>query len=427
MGYNFFNIVRLKDNLRMKNKLKSFVNSLGLAISEGRKIPFADNDISYVLELQHNRIKDKGLDIEYLIYDRDNTRDATIGSQWKDTRYESFVCSEQYGVKRKITKDGRVLYSDKKRNILYTTITDVISGVHPDDEIIPCPNCGNVSTIAQIQGGCPYCGTMYKMDDLFPKVTGYHFMEDVAVAGNEHKIGMALSIAITVIVLEMIMFIAALVRGEAFEIETILTSVLMIFLGALFGYFGYGIYLLVRLFSIGPRQSAGKWGTIGSRKSFEQRMKAISPEFSFEYFTSKAISLIKTSVYAPNEQDLMFYKGQPLDPQFKNIIDMNYGGALGLADFRDEYGKVVVTTDAFFDVLYAEGDTIINRREVFKAVFRRRTDIPVDMQFSMAKIQCASCGSSFNAIQNKYCPYCGTEYNIESQDWILTDLSRKYA
>ena len=423
MGYSFFRINHLKDNF--KQKLNRFIGSLGPAIGEGKKITFADNDISHVLELQHERIKEKGLEIEYEVYDRDTSRGAVVGAEWKDARYESFVCHEQYGVKRKILKDGKPIYSDKKRNILYTTITDVISGVHPDDEIISCPNCGNVNTIAQIQGGCPYCGTVYKMDDLFPKVTGYHFMEDVAVTGSEHRIGMALSIIITIIVMQIIVFIGALFRGEAFEIETIFTSILMIFLGALFGYFIYGIFLLVRLFSVGPKQSAGKWGTIGSRKNFEQRMRFYSPDFSFEYFTSKAISLIKTTVYAPNEMDLQFYKGQPIDPKFKNIIDMNYGGALGLTGFKEENGRLIITTDAFFDVLCVEGDRIVNKREVYNAVFVRRMDVPVDMQFSMAKIQCPSCGSSFNAIKNKYCPYCGTDYNIESQDWILTELYSK--
>ena len=44
------------------------------------------------------------------------------------------------------------------------------------------------------------------------------------------------------------------------------------------------------------------------------------------------------------------------------------------------------------------------------------------MSFSMTKIQCPTCGSSFNAIQNKKCPFCGHEYDIESQDWVLKEI-----
>ena len=423
MGYNL-RVTELKENF--KQKLNSFVRSLGPAICEGKKIPFADNDVSYALELQHKRIKEKGLDMTFEVYDRDTGTDASVGSEWRDARYESFVCHEQYGVNRKIVKDGKVLFSDRRKNIIYTTITDVISGVHPDNESVSCPNCGNVSTLAQIQGGCPYCGTMYKMDDLFPKVTGYYFLEDVAPSRKEHTLGIWLFILAGIVTTFMLVVLVALIRGDLFEPETIIGLVVGVpIYGGFYGFFHYGIYRLIRLFVVGPRQSAGKFGTIGSRKSFEQRMKTISPEFSFEYFTSKAVSLIKTAVFAPNEQELLFYRGQPLDPMFKNIIDMNYGSALGLTEFKEDFGKVFVTANVFFDVLYAEGDKITFKREVFKAVFQRRTDIPVDMQFSMAKIQCSSCAGSFNAIQNRYCPYCGTSYNIESQDWVLLELSRR--
>lgn len=422
MGYSFFRITYLNDHYRQK--LNSFVESLGPAVGEGRKISFADNDISCLLAFQHKRIKDKGLDFEYEIYDRDARAGAMVTAEWKDDRYESCVCNEQYGVARKISKGGRKLYSDRKRNILYATVTDVASGIHPDSETISCPNCGSISTIAQVQEGCPYCGTMYKMDDLFPKVTGYWFLEDVGIAPNEHKTGLRLSMLLTAVIFILIMLIRTMHRGEAFGIETILGSVLLIPLGLLVGYMLYSLFLLVRLITVGSGQSRGKWGTIGSRKKFEQKMKPIFPDFSYEYFTGKAISLIKTAVFASDEQKLLFYKGEPLDSSFRNIIDMNYGGALGLSDFKQENGRVTITTDAFFEVLYAEGDRITNRREKFRAVFLRRTDIPFDMQFSMTRIQCPSCGGSFNAIRNKYCPYCGRAYQLESHDWIICELHR---
>ena len=40
---------------------------------------------------------------------------------------------------------------------------------------------------------------------------------------------------------------------------------------------------------------------------------------------------------------------------------------------------------------------MIFKRERFRAVFRRRTDIPINLQFSMTMIQCPTCGGSFNA------------------------------
>lgn len=387
MGYNIFETVNLKQSFR--KKLKSFVATLGSAITKGNKISFADNDISY-------------------------------------------VSNEQYNIRRKITRDGKKLFEDNKRSSMYATITDVISGVHPDDEVCSCPNCGSVSTIAGLQDGCPFCGTRYKMSDLFPKVTGYYFIEDVSLAGDEGKrimrkfmIGAVIAILLFALIVEFFVFKDQHARGEEFNFGLLLAPLFLIPIGIAVGYFAYSFYLIFRTIAVGSRQSAGKWGAIGSRGSFEKRMKAIFPDFSFEYFTGKAISLIKTAVYAPNEQELLFYRGDALAPEFKDIIDLNYGAALGLADFKEEDGRVIVSTDAFFDVLYDTDGKIRSRKEKYRAVFIRRTDIPIDMRFSMTKIQCPTCGGSFNAVQNRICPFCGRSYDIESQDWILSKLYRE--
>ena len=419
MGYNFFKITELKDSFR--RKLNTFAATLGSAITHGEKISFADNDISYALQLQNERLKNKQLTMEYELYDRDSSRNAMVGSEWRDAHYESFVCNEQMGVKRKILKGGSKIYSDNKKNILYTTITDVTNGIHPGNESVCCPNCGNVTTIAGLQGGCEYCGTMYKMDDLFPRVTGYYFLNDVAVAGNEGKKGILLSIFLTYIATVLLAVGLMIVKGD-FSIGRLLFMIPMFPIALFAGYILYSIFMLIRLIVVGSSQSAGKYGTIGSRKKFEQRMKMITPEFSFEYFTSKVISLIKTVIYSENPQDLLFYKGGPTASEFKDIIDLNYGGALGLAKFKEEGGIVTVYTDAFFDVLYAKDSKIRFKRETFRAVFQRRTDIPINLEFSMTKIQCPACAGSFNAMRNKKCPYCGNAYDIISDDWVLVDL-----
>ena len=69
MGYNFF---KTKDVSNIFNiKLNEFKASLGTAICKGKNIPFADNDITYMLKLQHDRVSKKGLELEYDIYSRD--------------------------------------------------------------------------------------------------------------------------------------------------------------------------------------------------------------------------------------------------------------------------------------------------------------------------------------------------------------------
>ncbi len=424
MGYNFFNIKEVPE--ASNRKLNEFRASLGPAVSEGKEISFANNDINYAHKLQHERLEEKGLELDYEIYSR-NERDRFISaSNWADAHYNSTVCFNFCGVKRKVTRDGKRRFSDDKRSVLYETVTDVVSGAHPDNDTINCPNCGAPSTVAGLQNGCEYCGTRYRMDDLFPKVSAYYFLEDASMTKKEFWRGYLIFYPITFVIMYLI---ACILNGPVYlpwnlfaNPRDLIGSLIGFSIGSFFGaYVIYAYFLLFRLV-IKAIASAGKMGTAGSRKRFEARMKRVSPEFSYQYFTSKAISLIKTAIFAKDEKELVFYRGEALDPGMKNIIDLNYGGALGCKSFTENGNFVTVVTKAYFDVLYAEENRIYAKSRVFSATFKRRTDLPVNLNFSMTRISCPSCGSSFDATKNKNCPYCGNEYEITTDDWALVEL-----
>ena len=411
MGYNFFNIKEISGVF--SRRLNDFRASLGNAVSKGKNITFADNDVTYTLKLQHDRISKKGLEIDYDIYSRDNNRNKFIaGSSWKDSHYESTVCFNQSGIKRKVRKNGRTKYRDNRKSVLYETITDTITGSHPDNDPYSCPNCGAVSTVAELQSGCSYCGTRFQMDDLFPKVTSYYFIDTFGMTKKEFASGYFVSFFITLIAMYSLCFV--LNKSIGYYIGFTLGSFAIAY--PLYAYFLF-MKMIVRVIS-----SVGKLGTAGSRRKFETRMKRISPEFSYEYFTSKTLSLIKTAVFSENEKELMFYKGEKLDPMMKDIIDMNYGGALGCKSIYEEENMVTVETKVYFDVLYASGDKVYFKKQIFSATLKRRTDIPVNFNFSMTKITCPSCGGSFDAMKEKHCPYCGHEYDITTDDWALVEL-----
>jgi ribosomal protein S27E len=48
--------------------------------------------------------------------------------------------------------------------------------------------------------------------------------------------------------------------------------------------------------------------------------------------------------------------------------------------------------------------------------------MPVKFNFSMTRISCPTCGLSYDATRNKFCPGCGNEYEIISDDWALVEL-----
>ena len=428
MGKNYFQAIPIKESY--DKKLISFTSSLGAAIGKGETIPFADNDLTYTLDLQHERIKEKNIDFDYQVYKR--TQDSRVGNtfydveDWADEHYSSTVGFASLGVRRQVRKNGSVLYRDTLRHVFYGIVTD-ISGDHPDNEIHICPNCGADSTIEELQNGCPYCGTQYKMDDLFPKITSYYFFDQLRITKRQLLIGWPVcSLICALIGLVIIPFLKDVPRLSEMINRFIMNDIRTAIIYGIVAALGYGFFLFLfahlLLKIVQAVIDLDRMGTAASRERFELRMKKITPEFSYEYFKCKAISLIKTAVYSKDESELLCYSGGPLPAEFKDIIDLNYAGTFGLKGFSEDEGMVAVETRSYFDVLSIRDDKVSYTHPVISATFRRRTDIPVNMSFSMTRVQCPACGASFNPVKNKFCPSCGNEYELITDDWVLADL-----
>ena len=412
-------------------KLISFSSSLGDAICKGKPVPYADNDVTYMLDLQHKRIKEKNIEMDYEVFKWTNDSGAGNtffdGEVWYDEHYISTVGLSFLGIKRLIRKDDQVIYQDKHRRDFYATVTNIISGTQPDDDSYVCPNCSAVSTIAELQNGCPYCGTQYKMDDLFPKITGFYFFDSLRMTTKQVLIGWPVCTAVCALIvllcrplINSIPVVADILQNYSdpgYAALVLYGPIACIVWG---GFFFLLLHLLSKLAK--AIVDSGRMGTAKSRERFEQRMQNLTPGFSFEYFKNKAISLIKTAVYSKDESELLCYKGEPLPSEFKDIIDLNYAGTFGLKGFNEEDGIISVETKSYFDVLSIKDNTAILTQPVISATFRRRTDIPVNLNFSMTKINCPACARSFNPVKNKFCPSCGKEYELISDDWVLTDL-----
>ena len=74
----------------------------------------------------------------------------------------------------------------------------------------------------------------------------------------------------------------------------------------------------------------------------------------------------------------------------------------------------------FFDIIFYS--TIISSlsftyADVFISVLYS-SNVFIAISFTMLAI--LSCGASIDVNANGKCPYCGTIYNLEDKDWVLT-------
>lgn len=409
---------------------ENFALDLESFTSTGTYPSDAGQDLKYGLELQFERLKEKRLKMRYGISPRGLSPDGHGAvRQWKDQKYVTRMEYRTCSLSREIYRDDRKVYEKKQKSIFYQFITDARNANAMGEEPYACPNCGAVSKISVLRSGCPFCKTYFSMQELFPKVTNYYFLPDVSYTGQELKRTL-IRVMLPCIVVSILAYTMLFYQGDAATKEGIarIVSALLpgVFAGVLFGGFvGYLLWAVVQvgsLFVQAGQSTPMLVNTAGSGKRFVSFMSQYSPEFSYEYFSEKVVSLLKMLIYSPNPSDLPYYEGEPLGDRFRNVIESSHAGAVALKRYGVQGDNCQVWVDVYLENLYDHGNRIVTKRETVRVELRRNVRKPIDMHFSIEKIQCKSCGASFNAAKMRNCTHCGTRYEIGDDDWIITRI-----
>lgn len=387
-----------------------------------------DQDIQYALKLQKERLQNKKVSMQYSFVPRGHFADKDLdGRRWSDAHYTSQMKLRSCAMERTIFRNGKREYTNRKSMNFYQTITDVNTPQLAENDTYNCPSCGGVSTFAQLQTGCPYCGTCFRMSDIFPVVSNYYFLEDAGYTEEEYKAKLTKFMIVTGILFFFFMLFKYLFfdgipeGGPVSFLFTLLLS--SVFGGVIMGWLLFSFSLLGKLIWESGR-SLPVLFLMGTGTSFVNLMKRYSPEFSYEYFSNKVISLLKAIMFTDNLSELAIYEGAPLDGIFDDVIDVFYAGAMGLSKFRVEGDFCFVTVAVILDNLYDNGEKIYQRRNKYIIQVKRNLSRPINMHFSIQRLQCKNCGASFDATKEKHCPSCGSAYHLEYEDWVVTQIKK---
>lgn len=395
----------------------------GKAPSEG------DWDIQYGLELQDKRLQKKGLAMEYKFIPRGHLpKNPENNRSWSDEHYISTLWWRRCRRERSLYRGTKNEYEDKENMSFCQIITDVNGPGLIVRDVYNCPNCGAAVTIGELQKGCPYCSAHFEISDIFPSVSNYYFLKDPYMTDKEQKAYRAkYMIGCAVLVLLYGTFYHYFYGGAAagsFIFSMLSTVFVSIFGGVIGGYFVSSVALLGKLM-----REAGKelvlLPSMGTGGHFSRKMKKYSPEFSYEYFSNKMVSLIKMIIFSDVPSDLPVYIGKPLGGLFENVVDVSYTGVLGFRSLTVKGDYCSVSVDVFLDNLYDNGKRIFQRREKYRVWVKKNINKPINMHFSIRHLQCKGCGMSFDAAKEKHCPACGTAYDLENEDWVVTRMEKK--
>ncbi len=390
----------------------------------GGPVPeYASNDFSYYLECHRKRLDQKGIravkKIEKIEDNIDNTFNKEKQPYILDMTYKECNFETDY-----YKDDVMLAKSDNDTETLYCNI------LHKQDyqeETISCPNCGHCAGARSFVNGCPMCGTTFKTFKFFPCVTSFYtlpkFVErssiDKGLKGVV-KFGIIAGIAVAIGV--------GLYNGIANQswgagiFFGIIAGLLTGWLGTIFLYLGYSLFVGVTAFSKMFAQAADTSDIQAARftkRKFENDMRMYFPDFSYEYFEGKIVSLLRSIIFSDDRSNLSIYKGKNQLGYLNDVVDVEYRGGF-------KYEGCTVVGDILHVRLinyvscevWCDGKLSKHQRN-FKMELIRRLKTNDDLGFSIHAVNCSTCGATFDAMHVDKCPHCGNPYELINDDWVV--------
>jgi len=396
------------------------------------KFESADRDLNAYLMTKKKRVRKHGLEITETFPNlTGEAREIPKVKQYRDAFYNISQESLGYGHEITVKKNGRKLfYHASSKIMMENSVVDLVDPKNLPEDSYSCPNCGNLSKADVLaKDGCSFCGTHFELPQLFPKVSSYTYREvwqdDTKLSYKPSTRDALIAGAVIYLIELFVSFLFLIENRFDFSVLIPFWFVALILLGvgvlATWG-LSYNIRSTVSLFS--HNKNAIKENKIGraddaSSRQFEEAMRKYSPNFNFEYFSSKVYNLIGTLIFAESEQETPFYAGPEVNGFFDKFFEfIPYG--IKLFSFKiTEDKQVVIDLSVFADTYAYINDSVQFRKTELRFVVKKNLNYPMKYIFSPHAFNCSGCGAAYDAIKSPNCPFCGAKSNIRDYDWYI--------
>lgn len=398
-----------------------FAKELNEYRENGKMPENGDADIAYFLKLQEERLKQKNLTMKEKIEPAKGEGFGTATLSKKSAWYTVDMSYSNVVRWLEFQKNGEPVYGRRVEQVMYETI------VHSPDErqsaqmMITCPNCGNVSHASGLTEGCHYCGTRFRISDLFPRVTNVYFCRANSIHTNQKMF--TETILSVMAVFGIVTFISEWIAGKyALPLILLGTYAMAVFVGGFMGLLIGDIRLLISLADRDGMKHISLLKAMSAKRKLMNTMTRFDRNFSFDKFEGQMVALIRMAVFAENAATLTACRNFERDREFEDIVEMTYTKGMCLQNVVQKGNMLYLLLRTWW-INYSEKDgKVIKTGDCIDTVLGRNVSRKEPPGFSITSVNCHNCGGSFDAVRQRNCPYCGSEYHMEDEGWVIEDM-----
>lgn len=391
---------------------------------QGGQVPkCCDGDTAYYLKLQRERLKKKGIQMHDSIMPVKGTGFGTATLSRKSLWYTTDMTYENIHRKMAFTNAQGTLYQREVDQVMYEVIAHTPNDEQTEKITLTCPNCGSLSPVSGLEEGCRYCGTRFKITDLFPRVVNLYFLRSESIANM--KMIFRNTMAVTMLVFYLVFGLAGIATRETpGEIPGYLVSTFLVTLifGGFTGYIIGCIRMIGARFDRDGQKSVPLVKLAQTKGKITNALKEYDPAFSYDKFEGQLVALIRMAVFAEQPEELACYRGGARDARFADILEMTYTNGTVLNKINRDGNKLQLFLRTWWVNYSEQNGRVVKKGDCIDVVVSRDITRQEAPGFSITSVHCEGCGGSFDAVRQRRCPYCGSEYHMEKEGWIIESM-----
>lgn len=354
----------------------------------------------------------------------DLNKGASEGFEAKnDNVHETGILMRKVLTKRTYKKNGRIIYSKKEHE--YCKISALKSFVK--DGKTACPNCGALAVVSTYIDGCDSCGSKFTVNEFEPKVSGFS-LED----NNQDKIRTTLKSSYIKLVLVFLlgtifaMVLNQLVFKEPKDIKFLFwninpgqTVVIYTFVVVAVAVSFFCLILQLCCYFGITYSYIKKYGSVTEN---DDVVKNIFSDFSPIDFCQKLELKIKNIILANDSEEIKPFATVSLSNvlfKYKDVVDCNLVSfRFSQAEKKDNH--YMITGVAKIRLFEYIDEKIVERYENIHITMQGKFGV-VDQPITQLKeYKCPNCASSVDLIKGCTCDYCGSQFDYDDFDWIIS-------
>lgn len=371
--------------------------------------------------LSKKRLNNKGLDVDVRFSEEKGNRINTI-SVVNDGKNIIGTYKDNIIEEKSFKKDGRTIYDHKGKKMW---IGNVIKA-RDENNMVACPNCGNMGDISSYINGCDYCNSRFQVEDFEEKVSSFVVSDDekrkVQNISTRCSLG-AIIAGIVMIIAMIVSFIVVIINQVNYKPGNYNANATIIFASLITGFpifIKVFIGLIIVFVLIAVVVNRIRKNEVIEKNEVYYRLKNING-FVPEKFVQNLEYKLRNIHFAEKVEEVSAFASVPVDKiieKYQDIIECSLY-KVKFEDYKSVQGKDIIKLSCIMQISKMINNKIYEEGEKLVIYLSKKSDITEKDFGAIRFISCGNCGSSINILNGGVCEYCGTRLNYADYDWII--------